>query len=82
MIRNKPDSSHDLAVKWVEFLAEFQNLDQLKPASIELNLIQYFLIDVFFTLLLGFILFCFVSFKCCQFCARKTICRKQKPKVD
>jgi glucuronosyltransferase len=82
MIRNKPESSQDLAVKWVEFLAEFQDLDQLKPASIDLNLMQYFLIDVYFTLFFSFLLIMFVIFKCCKFGVKKICCRGRKQKSE
>jgi len=82
MIRNKPENAQDLAVKWVEFLAEYQNLDQLKPASIDMGLVEYFLIDIYFTFLLGFLVVSFVSFKCCKFCVRKCLCRSRKQKHE
>ncbi|VDM69971.1 unnamed protein product, partial [Strongylus vulgaris] len=46
MVRKKPVSPGHLLVKWTEFLAEFQTLDNLVPAGNNLNFFQYFSIDV------------------------------------
>ncbi|CAJ0602832.1 unnamed protein product [Cylicocyclus nassatus] len=46
MVRKKPVSPGQLLVKWTEFLAEFQTLDNLTPAGNNLNFFQYFSLDV------------------------------------
>ncbi|KHJ96608.1 glycosyltransferase family 28 protein [Oesophagostomum dentatum] len=46
MVRKKPVSPGQLLVRWTEFLAEFQTLDNLTPAGNDLYLFQYFSLDV------------------------------------
>lgn len=47
MLATKPVKSEDLAIGWIEYLAEFKNLSsQLDIAVNDLNLVQYFAIDI------------------------------------
>jgi len=75
MIKKKPVKADQLAVGWVEFLAEMKELPNLQPVSTELNFLEYFLIDVAAILLLGLIVVFFVIWiiaKCLLYrCCRK-----------
>lgn len=74
MIRKKPIKGETLAVRWVEFLAEHKELPNLEPESVNMSLVEYFLIDVFAALILGFILVLYAVYRisylyywwCCQ----------------
>ena len=46
MLKKKPIKSEQLVVKWVEFLAEFKQLPNLEVAANDLNIFQYFCLDV------------------------------------
>jgi hypothetical protein len=50
MVRKKPVKAEHLMIKWIEFIAEFKELPNLRVASIDLNIIEYFCIDVMFVL--------------------------------
>uniref|UniRef100_A0AC34PWR6 Glucuronosyltransferase n=1 Tax=Panagrolaimus sp. JU765 TaxID=591449 RepID=A0AC34PWR6_9BILA len=60
MIQKQPISPEQKLVKWTEFLAEFKNLDNLKPVGADLDFITFYNIDVYvtFVLVLGLILGC------------------------
>ncbi|VDO34508.1 unnamed protein product [Heligmosomoides polygyrus] len=77
MVRKKPVSPSHLLVKWTEFLAEFQTLDNLVPAGTKLNVIQYYSIDVIAVLLLAvffivFFLYKSVKLACLWCCSRSS----------
>jgi len=84
MIRKKPVKGAELAVGWVNFLAEHKQLPNLEPASVDMGLVEYFMVDVLATLFLGAILLVYVSYRilklyywfCCGTCFTK------KRKVD
>ncbi|KIH55576.1 hypothetical protein ANCDUO_14266 [Ancylostoma duodenale] len=46
MMDHKPVSPTQLLVKWSEFAAEFQTLENLEPAGNKLNFFQYHSLDV------------------------------------
>uniref|UniRef100_A0A914VDW8 glucuronosyltransferase n=1 Tax=Plectus sambesii TaxID=2011161 RepID=A0A914VDW8_9BILA len=46
MMKEKPTSSADLAIGWVEFLAKFRTVDNLLPESRHIGVIQYYCLDV------------------------------------
>ncbi|WKY07015.1 hypothetical protein Q1695_006866 [Nippostrongylus brasiliensis] len=46
MVKKKPVSASHLLVAWSEFVAEFKALDNLVPAGMKLNFIQYHSLDV------------------------------------
>ncbi len=50
MVKKKPVKAEHLMIKWVEFIAEFKELPNLRVASIDLNIMEYFCIDVMFVL--------------------------------
>ncbi len=85
MVQKKPISSLDLAVSWVEFVAEFKTLEDLKPYGNQLHLHQYLLLDVFG--LLGLILLGIGVFSslavwfCCRLCCRRSTSTKQPEKI-
>ncbi len=76
MLRKKPIKSEELAVKWVEFLAEHKELPDLEPAGNELSLVQYFLIDVIAGIAGGLLLFFYILVKCLCYCCSYIFCRK------
>ncbi len=83
MLRKKPIKSEELAVKWVEFLAEHKELPNLEPAGNELNLMEYYLIDVILGLAGGLFLFGYIFLKlicgCCSLIyGRKSGSKKKK----
>ncbi|RCN31065.1 hypothetical protein ANCCAN_23165 [Ancylostoma caninum] len=51
MMNHKPVSPTQLLVKWSEFAAEFQTLENLEPAGNKLNFFQYHSLDVIFFLI-------------------------------
>lgn len=63
MIKKKPVKAEELAVGWVDFLVEHKRLPNLEPASAEMGLIEYFMIDVLATLFLGAILLFYISYR-------------------
>uniref|UniRef100_A0A914W8K3 glucuronosyltransferase n=1 Tax=Plectus sambesii TaxID=2011161 RepID=A0A914W8K3_9BILA len=46
MMKEKPTSSANLAIGWVEFLAKFRTVDNLLPESRHIGVIQYYCLDV------------------------------------
>ncbi|KHJ92184.1 hypothetical protein OESDEN_07934 [Oesophagostomum dentatum] len=46
MVKHQPVAPSHLLVKWSEFVAEFHTLENLTPAGVKLNFIQYYSIDV------------------------------------
>lgn len=74
MLKTKPIKSEELAVGWIEYLAEFKNLTHLQPVSIELNLVEYFLIDVIATLSITIIFMMYVCFCSTRYLIRKLCC--------
>ncbi|KAK0398015.1 hypothetical protein QR680_002386 [Steinernema hermaphroditum] len=46
MMSNRPISHRENLVKHIEFVARFGRLPNMKPASVELSFIQYFLLDI------------------------------------
>ncbi len=79
MIQKKPVSSYDLAINWVEFLAEFKTLETLQPISRKMSLVKYYVVDVlsvaFGILFLGAFMFLkLMKLVCSRICGA----RKQK----
>uniref|UniRef100_A0A914WEH4 glucuronosyltransferase n=1 Tax=Plectus sambesii TaxID=2011161 RepID=A0A914WEH4_9BILA len=75
MIQQKPVQSADLALKWVEFLAQFRTVDNLLPESRHMGWIQYHSLDVISILILAVFLILFLMYKlvcccCCRCCRR------------
>lgn len=82
MIQKKPVSSYDLAINWVEFLAEFKTLETLQPISRRLPFVKYYLVDLF---ALGFgavFMFVFVFAKLITALWRKIMRLKRKKKYE
>ena len=76
MVSKRPVPPEQLLVKWTEFVAEFQTLENLVPAGTKLNVFQYYSLDVisFLFAVVGVVLFlvwkllsCFVR---CIFCRK------------
>ncbi|VDP34614.1 unnamed protein product [Heligmosomoides polygyrus] len=82
MVRKKPVSPAHLLVKWTEFLAEFQTLDNLVPAGTKLNVLQYYSIDVIAALLSVLALVIFVIYKTVKLVFLWCCCRSKKAKKD
>ncbi|KAE9546795.1 hypothetical protein FO519_009992, partial [Halicephalobus sp. NKZ332] len=86
MIQKKPVSPEQNLVKWTEFLAEFKNLDNLKPAGADLDFITFYNVDVYLTfggivfgVLFGFFL---LTRKVLRFICRKLgLCHGQNDKT-
>ncbi len=79
MMKKKPVSSYDLAINWVEFLAEFKSLETLQPISRKMSLVKYYMVDVlsvmFGIIFLGF----FIVLKLMKLiCSRICGAKKQK----
>jgi len=75
MVHKKPVSPEQNLIKWTEFLAEFKNLDNLKPAGADLDFITFYNIDVyvtFFGIVSGILLVIFLGIRK----ALRVICRK------
>uniref|UniRef100_A0A914X8A0 glucuronosyltransferase n=1 Tax=Plectus sambesii TaxID=2011161 RepID=A0A914X8A0_9BILA len=77
MIQQKPVQSADLALKWVEFLAQFRTVDNLLPESRHMGWIQYYSLDVISILILAVFLIFFLMCKlvcccCCRCCRRSS----------
>ncbi|GMT21784.1 hypothetical protein PFISCL1PPCAC_13081, partial [Pristionchus fissidentatus] len=72
MVETKPISAETLLVRWMEFVAEHKNLDNLTPYGAQLNLLVYHSVDViaflavvvFIVLSVIFLLLRFVYRKC------------------
>ncbi len=76
MIQKKPVSSYDLAINWLEFLAEFKSLETLQPISRKMSLVKYYMVDVlsvtFGILFLGFFLILkMMKLLCSRICGAK-----------
>ncbi|XP_066242488.1 UDP-glucuronosyltransferase 2B31-like isoform X2 [Saccopteryx leptura] len=68
---DQPMKPLDRAVFWIEFVMRHKGAKHLRPASYDLNWVQYHSLDV-----IGFLLVCvatviFVITKCCLFCCQK-----------
>lgn len=64
MIKEKPVSSADQAVGWVEYLAQFHTVDNLLPESRNMGLIQYYSLDVIAILSLAFAIVIYILWRC------------------
>ncbi|RCN32488.1 UDP-glucoronosyl and UDP-glucosyl transferase [Ancylostoma caninum] len=79
MVDRKPVSPSHLLVKWSEFVAEFQMLENLVPAGNKLNFFQYHSLDVIAFLISITAIVLFILFKVVKFaCSRIFSYRKQK----
>ncbi|WKY07307.1 hypothetical protein Q1695_007053 [Nippostrongylus brasiliensis] len=82
MVRKKPVSPAHLLVKWTEFVAEFQTLENLVPAGTKLNVIQYYSIDVIAVLSTILISVIFVVYKVLKFAFLRCFSVYKKVKSD
>ncbi|KAK6751091.1 hypothetical protein RB195_002828 [Necator americanus] len=82
MVKRKPVNSTHLLVKWTEFLAEFQTLDNLAPAGNNLNFFQYFSLDVIGTLFLLTLVVTYLIFKLLASIIRCILSRSRKEKKE
>ncbi|RCN31059.1 UDP-glucoronosyl and UDP-glucosyl transferase [Ancylostoma caninum] len=82
MVRKKPVSPTHLLVKWTEFLAEFQTLDNLTPAGNNLNFFQYFSLDVIGALLLAIFIVVYIVYKLLALIVLRCCCRYKKEKNE
>ncbi|KAK6038192.1 UDP-glucoronosyl and UDP-glucosyl transferase [Cooperia oncophora] len=82
MVQKKPVSPEHLLVKWTEFVAEFQTLDNLVPAGTKLNVIQYYSIDVIAALLSVLLIILFIVYKTAKFIFLRCCCRSKKTKKE
>jgi glucuronosyltransferase len=59
MVLQKPIPPETLLIRWTEFLAEFNTLENLRPVGAKLNAITYYNLDVYATVvtLIGIVLF-------------------------
>ncbi|EYC41896.1 hypothetical protein Y032_0552g3348 [Ancylostoma ceylanicum] len=80
MVRKKPVSPTHLLVKWTEFLAEFQTLDNFIPAGNDLNFFQYFSLDVIGVLLLVVLIVMVIVYKTIALVLRTCCCWYRKEK--
>ncbi len=78
MIRRKPYSPLDLALDWVEFLAEFKTLDNLLPESRNMGLFRYYLLDVLSVACLVSVACFWTVVYCLCWCYRKVFKSKVK----
>uniref|UniRef100_A0A914VDN0 glucuronosyltransferase n=1 Tax=Plectus sambesii TaxID=2011161 RepID=A0A914VDN0_9BILA len=67
MIREKPVSSADLAVRWIEYLAQFRTVDNLLPESRHLGLIQYYSLDVMAILVFAVLTIVYIVWRMLRF---------------
>ncbi|VDL79900.1 unnamed protein product [Nippostrongylus brasiliensis] len=82
MVRKKPVSPAHLLVKWTEFVAEFQTLENLVPAGTKLNVIQYYSIDVIAVLSTILTSVIFVVYKVLKFAFVRCFSVYKKVKSD
>uniref|UniRef100_A0AC34RLR5 Glucuronosyltransferase n=1 Tax=Panagrolaimus sp. JU765 TaxID=591449 RepID=A0AC34RLR5_9BILA len=84
MIQKQPISPEQKLVKWTEFLAEFKNLDNLKPVGADLGFITFYNIDVYVTVMLVIGLILGAIYLGLRFVFRKIVglFLKQKPKTE
>jgi len=78
MIREKPFSSLQQAVEWLEYLAKFKRLDQFQPQSHDYFLFQYLLLDI----IVVFVILIFTVFALLALCVKFSlrVCRKKTKK--
>lgn len=63
--KDRPLSAMDTAVFWVEYVAKHQGRVHLRPPTVELNIIEYLMLDVIFILgVLSVITVCVLRFLC------------------
>uniref|UniRef100_A0AC34F4P8 UDP-glucuronosyltransferase n=1 Tax=Panagrolaimus sp. ES5 TaxID=591445 RepID=A0AC34F4P8_9BILA len=63
MIKKQPVAPETLLIRWTEFVAEFKNLNNLRPVGASLDTITYYNIDVYATVLTVFSFVLFVLYK-------------------
>ena len=82
MIRKKPVKPEELLVRWTEFVAEFKDLSNLTPHSINLGFTKYYCIDVVGFLIGLLVTVLFVVYKLLKcflcYCYRKISPQKRK----
>jgi DNA-directed RNA polymerase subunit RPC12/RpoP len=84
MIRKKPVPAEHLMIRWVEFIGEFQQLSELRVAAIDLNIIEYFCIDVMFVLFaivstVVYLIYRLLRIICC-YCGSRVLYGQRAPK--
>ncbi|EPB76818.1 hypothetical protein ANCCEY_04100 [Ancylostoma ceylanicum] len=84
MVDRKPVSPSHLLVKWSEFVAEFQTLENLEPAGNKLNFFQYHSLDVIAFLISITAIVLFILFKVVKFagCRIFSFCKQKKQKAE
>ncbi|CAI2347470.1 unnamed protein product [Caenorhabditis sp. 36 PRJEB53466] len=75
MVRAQPTKPAERLLKWSEFLAEFKQLENLEPAALKLNFLQYHSLDVVALLLTVVLLVLYVGYRILKAIARRCCCR-------
>jgi len=65
MMKGKPVKPADLITGWVDFIIEYKELTNLRPASLNLSLLQYLMIDALMIVLLILSMFSYVVCRIC-----------------
>ncbi len=85
IFRDSPRTPVEVAVDWMEYVVRHNGAKHLRSAALDLNIFQYFLLDVICTVVLGlFILFGFLLCLCrsCFYGCRKFYGWSAKQKTD
>ncbi|XP_072902727.1 UDP-glucuronosyltransferase 1A1-like [Hemitrygon akajei] len=68
----------NVSVHWVEFVMKHKGAEHLRTAAHNLNWIQYHCLDVIGVLLVSWVAFIYLIFKCCSLCCRRYLCGDRK----
>ncbi len=86
MLKKKPVKGEELALRWVDFLAEFKQLPNLQPVSAWMSTVEYLSVDVIGVVTLVALVALLIFYKIVAFvfrcCCRKHTRSGQKAKLN